>query len=303
MPLGRTLFIVNPAARHGETRRLIPAFQQATDDVTESEIELSAGPRHAFDLARTAEGFDSIVAVGGDGTAHEVLNGIMVRDATERPAFGVVPTGSGNDYARTLGMSGHLATALQQITTGTRKRLDLGLCNGMWFGESVSIGLDARVTAKAVEIKTATGLSGFTLYLRALLNVLSTAYHAHHVVVGIDDEPPFTTDMLIVAATNGPTYGGGFKITPDSVPDDGLLDTCRIDMMPKREAYVRLPFVVIGKHTKMRPVHMRRVRRITVVSDTPLEGQIDGEVMLESAYDIEIAPAAIEVILPAEKGA
>ena len=103
MTLGRTLFIVNPAARHGETRKLVPAIQRTIEGVADGDIQLSAGPRHGFDLARTAEGFDTIVAVGGDGTAHEVLNGVMAHEPDVRPTFAVVPTGSGNDYAHTLG--------------------------------------------------------------------------------------------------------------------------------------------------------------------------------------------------------
>ncbi|MDR3686074.1 MAG: diacylglycerol kinase family lipid kinase [Coriobacteriia bacterium] len=301
MHLGRTLFIVNPAARHGETRKLIPAVERIFGKAAQCEIVLSAGPRHACDLARTAEGFDSIVAVGGDGTAHEVLNGVMEHDRVVRPAFGIVPTGSGNDYAHTLGMSDDLSTALNQIATGGRKVVDLGRCNGTWFGESVSMGLDARVTVKAVELKVTTGLSGLALYLRALIHVLNNQYYAQKVVIQYDEEPPFETDALIVAVTNGPTYGGGFKITPGAVIDDGLLDICRIDKIPKAEAFMRLPFVVLGKHTKMRPVHMSRATRLTVVSETPFEGQIDGEVMLESAYDILIFPAAMNVIVPAEK--
>jgi YegS/Rv2252/BmrU family lipid kinase len=303
MHLGRTLFIVNPAARHGETRKLIPAVERIFGEAAKCEIVLSAGPRHACDLARTAVGFDSIVAVGGDGTAHEVLNGVMEHDEAVRPAFGIIPTGSGNDYAHTLGMSDHLSVALNQIATGDRRVVDLGRCNGVWFGESVSMGLDARVTVKAVELKITTGLSGLSLYLRALIHVLNNQYYAQSVVIQYDDEPPFETDALIVAVTNGPTYGGGFKITPDAVFDDGLLDICRIDKIPKAEAFMRLPFVVIGKHTKMKPVHMSRGTRLTVVSETPFEGQIDGEVMLESAYDIQIFPSAMTVIVPAEKAA
>jgi YegS/Rv2252/BmrU family lipid kinase len=300
MALGKTLFIVNPAARHGETRKIIPALERLGKP-DHSEIQVSAGPRHAFDLARVAHGFDSVVAVGGDGTAHEVLNGLMEQDPSTRPAFGIVPTGSGNDYAHTLGMSDDVATALAQLADAARRPVDLGRCNGTWFGESISMGLDARVTVKAVEMKVSTGMSGIALYLRALFHVLRHDYRSHHITVQYDDETPFETDALIVAATNGPTYGGGFKITPDSIFDDGLLDICRIDAMPKSQAFMRLPFVVLGKHTKMRPVHMRRAKTITVVADEPFEGQIDGEVMLESTYDIEVVPSAMTVLVPAEK--
>lgn len=304
MGLGRTLMIVNPAAKHGETGKLLPVVERIVGSAaSEVQIVVSAGPRHALDLTRAAVGFDAVIAVGGDGTAHEVINGIMGRPEAERPLFGILPTGSGNDYAHTLGMSDDLTTALRQLATGRHQKVDLGLCNGTWFGESVAVGLDARVTAKAVELKTTTKLSGIALYLRALLYVLSKQYYAHHVVVQYDDLPPFETDMLIVAATNGPTYGGGFRITPDSVYDDGLLDICRIDMMPKSEAFLRLPFVIVGRHTKMHPVHMARAKRVTVVAERPFEGQIDGEVLFENAYDIQVVPNALTAIVPAESGA
>jgi diacylglycerol kinase family enzyme len=148
-----------------------------------------------------------------------------------------------------------------------------------------------------VEYKATTGLTGLRLYLKALMFVLGNQYYAHPVIVQYDDEAPFETTMLMVAATNGPTYGGGFLITPDSVYDDGLFDVCRIDKIPRAEAYIRLPFVVAGKHTHMRPVHMDRARRVTVVSDTPIEGQVDGEVMLETSYDVLIHPGALRAIV------
>jgi YegS/Rv2252/BmrU family lipid kinase len=293
----RTLFIVNPAARHGETRKLIPMLERALGAPAAGQIQVSAGPRHACDLARNAVEFETIVAVGGDGAAHEVLNGIMAHDDATRPTFGIVPTGSGNDLAHTFGMSDDPSAALLQLSTATRKRIDLGLCNGIWFGESVSMGLDARVTAKAVEMKISTGMTGLSLYLRALMDVLRSQYYGHHLTIAFDDEEPFATDALIVAVTNGPTYGGGFKITPDSVNDDGLLDVCRIDVLSKAQAYARLPFVVLGKHTHMKPVHMRRAKHLTVVADAPMEGQIDGEVMLQSEYDISVVPNAVTALI------
>ncbi|NTW28045.1 MAG: diacylglycerol kinase family lipid kinase [Coriobacteriia bacterium] len=299
MALGKMLFIVNPAAKHGETAKLLPALRHHLQGVAGFDIQVSAGPRHAHDIAAHAVGYDVVIAVGGDGTVHEVVNGVMAHPAVSRPAFGVVPTGSGNDYARTLGMSNDLPTALRQIATGNQRYLDLGLCNGTWFAESISIGLDARVTVKAVELKTTTKVTGLALYMRALIYVLNNQYHAHKVTVRYDEDLAFKTEMLIIAVTNGPTYGGGFVVTPDAVPYDGLFDVCRIDGMPKAQAYARLPFIVLGKHTKMKPIHMSHARKIRVVSDTPVEGQLDGEVFLASEYDIRIEPGALSVIMPA----
>lgn len=297
------LFIVNPAAQHGLTAKMLPDLRRLMEGIRGIQIELSAGPLHAHDIAAQAIGFDTIIAVGGDGTVHEVINGIMANPA--RPTFGVIPTGSGNDYARTLGMSDDLPKAVGQLVSAPVRSLDLGMCNGVWFAESIAIGLDARVTARAVQLKLRSKMIGVPLYFKALLQVMRDEYHSDHITIACDNEPAFECDLLALAVTNGRTYGGGFIITPDAVPDDGLFDVCRIDGMPKHEAFARLPFVVVGKHTHMGPVHMSRAKRLLIHSDVPLAGQRDGEVFIASDFDIRIEPAALNVIAPAiaENGA
>ena len=101
-----------------------------------------------------------------------------------------------------------------------------------------------------------------------------------------------------MAVTNGPTYGGGFFITPDAVPDDGLLDVCTIDPLSLPGALVRLPFVIFGKHTKMKPVHMSRHKSIVIESEEPMPAQVDGEVLVDTRFEIDILPLAIECIVP-----
>ncbi|MDF1541632.1 MAG: diacylglycerol kinase family lipid kinase [Anaerosomatales bacterium] len=296
--LGRTLVIVNPAARHGVTADLIPVVSGLLDGQVEYELRVTESPGHATILAREANGFDTVVAVGGDGTVHEVLNGLMGRPAADRPALALLPTGTGNDYRRTLGISTNLTTAGRQIIGGVRKRVDIGVVNGVYFANSVAVGLDARVTAKAVELKSTTGWSGIMLYMRALFIVLFRQFYTHRVTLAIDGEPPVETELLLVAATNGPTYGGGFKITPKAIDDDGLLDTCIIWKVSLLGALARLPFVVVGHHGWMRPVALELHRSVQIRSDVPIEGQIDGEVTLSSTYDISILPGALEVIVP-----
>lgn len=298
--LGHCLAIVNPAAKHGVTGQVLPAVKRLLDGVADVEYVESEAPRHALELATSAQGYDSILAVGGDGTVHEVTNGIMSRPADDRPAMALIPTGSGNDYARTLGISFDLPTAVRQMASGERSRVDIGLCNGMWFNNSVAIGLDARVTAKAVEMKVRTGWSGLPLYLRSLFFVLFNQYHSHRLRVSYDGAEPAEVDLLAIAMTHGPTYGGGFLITPDSVPTDGVLDVCTIDSMPLAEALWRLPFVIMGKHTRMRPITMSRHASVTVESDLPVAGQIDGEVLLDTRYEVTTVPSGFEVIVPAK---
>lgn len=293
----RVLAIVNPQARHGETAALLPALEQLLGAVPHETV-VTAAPGDGKRIAAEARGFDVVAAVGGDGTAHEVLNGLMSRPAEDRPVLALVPTGSGDDYARTLGIPRDLAAAVRAIGTGIKRTVDVGVCNDVFFANSVSMGFDAKVTARAVEMKLSTGRSGLPLYLSAMLDVMLHDFTSHRVSLGFDDEQPRDVEMTLLAVTNGPTYGGGFRIVPAAVPDDGLLAACLIDALPLRGALWRFPFVIVGRHGWMRQVHFSRHRRIRVVSDVPLPGQIDGEVMLAETYDLRVLPRALEVIVP-----
>jgi len=293
----KTLLIVNPTARHGETERLIPVVEQLLTNL-DHETVLTTHMGHATELAAGAHGYDLVVACGGDGTAHEVLNGLMRLPAETRPALGLLPTGSGNDTRRTMGVSKDLTQAALELATGERRRFDVGVCNGVYFNNSFAAGLDAKVTAKAVEYKVTTGRSGLWLYLSALLHVLFNDLASFRLAVAFDGAPAENHDTLIVAVTIGPTYGGGFYITPDAIPDDGLFDVCMIDPLGLPECLMRLPFVVFGKHTKMKPVHMSRHTSLTIECESPVPAQIDGEVLLEKRYELQILPAAIECVVP-----
>jgi YegS/Rv2252/BmrU family lipid kinase len=293
----RTLVIANPEARHGESAKLVPVIGQLLSNLPH-EMVITQGPGHASELAKAAGEFDLVVAAGGDGTVHEVLNGLMTIESDNRPALGLLPTGSGNDTRRTLGVPEGLAQAALTLATGQLKRFDVGVCNGIYFNNSFAAGLDAKVTAKAVEYKATKHRDGLWLYLTALLHVLFHELDSFSLRVGLDGQPAQLYDTLIVAVTNGPTYGGGFYITPEADPHDGLFDVCMIDPLSLPEALVRLPFVVTGKHTRMKPVHMSRHRSLIIESECALPAQIDGEVLLESRYEISLVPGAIECMVP-----
>lgn len=300
MTTSRMLLIVNPEARHGETGPLVPVIEQLLQSA-EYDLTLTAYMGHAAEIARDAQGYDVLVAVGGDGTVHEVLNGIMARPGDDRPALGLIPTGSGNDTRRTLGVPEDIAEATLALISGRRRRFDIGRCNGMYFSNSFAAGLDARVTAKAVEYKGTTRRAGLWLYFTALIHVLLNELYPHHVHISWDGAEPVEDDVLALATTIGPTYGGGFKITPDAIPDDGLLEVCLIDPLSLPQALVRLPFVVFGKHTGMKVVRMSRRTTVVIESDDPMPAQIDGEVMVGNRFEVEVLPLAIECVVPLER--
>lgn len=291
------LLIVNPAARHGETAALVPIIEQLLVNLPHDTV-LTDHTGHATEISRAATGYDLVVAAGGDGTVHEVLNGLMAHPAESRPALGLLPTGSGNDTRRTLGISSDLTSAALELATGERRRFDLGRCNGTYFNNSFAAGLDAKVTAKAVEYKATKGRDGLWLYLTSLLHVLFHDLRSFPMHIGFEGGEPALYDTLIIAVTNGPTYGGGFRITPDAVPDDGLFEVCMIDPLSLPEALVRLPFVIAGRHTHMKPVHMSQHTSIVIDCESPIPAQIDGEVLLERHYVIEMLPGAIECVVP-----
>jgi len=293
----RHLLIVNPAARHGETAKLIPVIDQQLSGLPHDTVT-SECIGHATELAAAAADYDVVVAVGGDGTVHEVLNGLMRIDAERRPALGLIPTGSGNDTRRTLGIPDDVSQAALVLGTGCRRRFDIGLCNGVYFNNSFAAGLDAKVTAKAVEYKVTKRRDGLWLYLTALLHVLFNEIEGFKLDIAFDGQAAQSIDTLIVAVTQGPTYGGGFFITPDAIPDDALFEVCMIDPLTLPQALMRLPFVIAGKHTGMKVVHMSRHASVVIDSPVPLPAQIDGEVLLESHYDISMLPAAIECVVP-----
>ncbi len=173
------------------------------------------------------------------------------------------------------------------------------MCNGIYFNNSFAAGLDAKVTAKTVEYKVTKGRDGLWLYLTALLNVLFTDLTSFSLRIRFDGvEPPVAVETLIVAVTIGSTYGGGFSINPGAIPDDGLFDVCMIDPLGLPEALVRLPFVIVGKHTSMKPVHVSRHTALVIECAQRLPAQVDGEVLLENRYEIEILPGAIECVVP-----
>lgn len=297
MSEARHLLIVNPQAKHGDAATLVPVVEKLLQHVPHvTQVTASIG--HAVELAAAASDYDVVVAVGGDGTVHEILNGLMRIPTGQRPALAVLPTGSGNDTRRTLGVPTDLAQAALVLSADKRRRFDVGVCNGVYFNNSFATGLDARVTAKAVEYKVTKRRSGLWLYLTALFHVLFHELHGYQVRVAFDGDAPQDIEVLIMAVTNGPTYGGGFFITPESIPDDGLFDVCIIDPLGLPEALVRLPFVIAGKHTRMKPVHMSRHTSVLIESDDALPAQMDGEVMLDKRYAIQMLRAEIECVVP-----
>ena len=312
----RIAFILNPAAQGGRARRMWPDLDAAALALgMDYTVSQTLGPG---DGERLAVGFreqaDVVVAVGGDGTVQEVAAGLAGSETT----FGVVPVGTGNDFANAIGMPRTLDAALQALLTSTPKPVDLGKVSWMneagergrhLFTNCLGAGIDALAAIEATKFKLAQGRSA---YLAGILRSLWKWRRPHAEVVvsvgerwGADGEAAGTRfaegPVLLCEIGNGPTLGGGFRITPDAVPNDGLLDVCFVRHVPPRRVLTLLPKAVRGTHAGEPEVSVVRSTAITVQAVRgSLPVQADGETVTDSAVwiGIEVWPGALRVVAP-----
>ncbi len=298
--LGKTLLIANPVAQNGNgAAAAIRADEEFRRLLLPGEFELAMteGPLHGRRIAADSSRFDTVIALGGDGLVHEVVNGLMEIEEANRPVFGLLPMGSGNDYARTLGMSFDLGQSLSQITRCTSKQFDLGLCNGEYFAETLSFGLDAAIALDTVERRKRTGKTGTPLFLASGIDMLLHQIKEHRFVATVDGGEPFSSSMLLFAVQVGPTYGGGFRICPEASAEDGLLDLC-IAHPPLGIPKAVFIFLLAknAPHTGFKQLEFRQVSSLAIRFEEQPPVQIDGEPFPALEYDISVKRRALRVL-------
>ena len=258
-------------------------------------------------MAAEAGEYDTLLVIGGDGVIHEAVNGLMAIDAANRPRLAIVPFGSGNDFARTLGKAANNPErALSQILTGTEMTLDLGFVEsdaceqGTYFTESLSFGLDAAIAIDTTRRRAeGTKQQGEGLFLTSSIKLAARASKGYPCVARIDDDDPIRLASLIFAVLNGPTYGGGFRICPQADPRDGLLDVCynvRHPWMP--HLMFLLGLARFGLHTHSRMVRLRTCREIRIEFPEGAPCQVDGEELAGTRFSIRVVPEALRVVVP-----
>lgn len=301
--LGRTLVIANPAARNGRgaqgaefVRRFLDTYEAATDGF---EVRLTDGPGHATEMARAATSFSTVVALGGDGVIHEVVNGLMKIGPKLRPQLGIIPLGSGNDFARTLHVERDAPEAsLGQLLKGRPRSLDLGLVNGTYYCQTLSFGLDAAIAIGTMSSRTEGGTHGARLYVNEGIRIFTQNLrdYAYH---GTFDGTPVDGASVVFALQVGPTYGGGFEVCPSADPTDGLLDVCRSVRTPSvattLSLFARARF---GQHTGSDVLEFGRVQHAVLDFDEEPPCQADGEELAGTHFDVQSIPAALDVIVP-----
>jgi diacylglycerol kinase (ATP) len=282
--------IVNPVAGGGRTKAI---WQDIERQIKKLGIDYSfiftQGVGDATGLAKLAvdEGFKKIFVVGGDGTLNEVINGIELNQAT----VGIIPTGSGNDLSKMLGING-IADALTALKHQGRRRIDLGRGVRRLFANNLGVGFDACVAATKKKFEIFKGNLG---YLFAALKVLRD-FQAYKIEITAENYR-FCDNIMSVSIGNGQFHGGCFKLTPEAVIDDGLLDVCIIKELNKLKSLFNIPKVIKGTHGSLKEVKFFKAKKFSLYSQRPLFVHLDGEVLPEpiKEVEIEILPGSLEV--------
>lgn len=288
--------IANPIAGRGRGRKVLPAAEEALrHQGLQFKTEVTSRPLEAMEIARRAaeEGCELVVALGGDGTSHEVANGLLSSGNSE-VALGMIPIGTGNDFADMFDTPTDLAQVALRIREGKTRLIDVGRINDRYFVNIVGVGFDALVSIQALKIQHV--LRGFPLYLAAVFITLKE-YQIPHITVEFDGER-LSMPMTMINVANGKREGGGFLIAPDAQNDDGIFDICLARGLGRLGILRLLPEVIKGTHVDKEPVTMAKAKRVVLDSPDPLPVHADGEIIYTEAHhlEIEIIPRRLRVI-------
>jgi diacylglycerol kinase (ATP) len=299
-PFGELAVIANPRAGRGRVGEELPELErQLLARRLAHRIRETEGPGHAAELARQAlgQGIRFVVAVGGDGTVQEVVNGMLDDDrpVVEDAVLGVVAAGSGSDFIRTFGLPGDAARAVRHLEGDRLYRIDViraeyrdGEDRAMRYVPNIAeVGLGAEVVRRAERLPRRLGRSRY--FWSFWLSV--GRYRPGPITVRVDRKS-FEGMANNVVVANCQFYGGGMKISPRSYPGDGLIDV-QISTGPKSEAFTLIPKIYRGEHVPHPHIRELRGREVRVEAERPLPVEGDGEVLGTTPATFTVLPEVL----------
>jgi len=295
--------ILNPNADMGNAWKLASDLRPVVEEFGGADWSGTVYPTHAIELATQAagDGYELIIAAGGDGTVHEVINGLMAVPKEKRPKLGIVPLGSGNDFAFASGISAKPIEAIQQAFKGKSRITDVGVIETesgrrQYWDNTLGIGFDATVT---IRTHTLPLLRGFLMYLTAVLQTIAFNHEAPLMQIKTDEEE-WDEKTLMMVICNGPREGGGFLVAPEAKNDDGVFHYATINKVSRPMMLRLVPEVMNGTHGRFKQIRMGTLRKIEIQSDTPIRIHLDGETFAGFGTEVhhlkaEIIPNALEI--------
>ena len=289
--------IANPISGRGRARRI---GEQVADLLRErgvdADLMVSEAPGDCERIAREvlAQGVRRVAACGGDGTVHEVVNGLANSDAV----LGIVPCGRGNDLARALGLPRDVEDVVNTLVHGVDRAIDLGKAGDRFFATVATLGFDTAVaqrmqTQGAGFLTRALEVGGTVSYGLTVLRTLF-GYRSPFVRL-LGDFGVFEGRILLAATANAPFYGSGIKIAPGAIVDDGMLDVCIVADVSRWTVLRMFLSAYSGAHVGHSAVRIVQTRTLQIESDDPLWIFADGEPMCEVPAKIEVVPDALRV--------
>ena len=256
----------------------------------------------AMELAQKAadNGAQLIVSVGGDGTVNEIVNGIM--KSKNDPPLGIIPLGWANDFIKSTNIPSDIIEACKILINGKTKKIDIGLINNqIYFANICGIGFDAEVAQLANQMKSKHPnlhiLSAF-VYVFATVKKLLSPFGYHNVKIKYDGQE-IHSKILFIAISNGKFYGGRFKITPEAILDDGLLEICTVAEMGRLKYLMSIPKVFKGTHESIKGINFYRAKEVVIQSSEPILAQVSGEVIEgQKEFTITLLPKSLKLIIP-----
>jgi len=300
----RVKIILNPMADMGNAWRVARDLRSITEQHGSVDWSGTVYPGHGIELAKQAgeQGYDMVIAMGGDGTVHEVINGIMQIPEDTRPVLGVVPVGSGNDFAHAISAPTKSDHALVHALNSEPSTVDLGLMtdeNGRkeYFDNTLGIGFGAVVTIRSHQLPL---LRGFIMYLTSVIQTIILDHNPMNMQIQTDDQK-WEQSVIYLVLCNGPREGGGFLIAPAAKIDDGTLNYVMITNVSRPMMLRIVPEVMKGTHGRFRQVRMGTCKKFTLSANRSLYIHADGEIYSGPGTDlrkvsVEILPNVLRVV-------
>ncbi|HEY69615.1 MAG TPA: YegS/Rv2252/BmrU family lipid kinase [Anaerolineae bacterium] len=301
----RVKLIFNPHADRGRAWNIASPLQSIVERYGNTEWSATEYPGHATELAEQAaeEGFGIVASIGGDGTTHEVVNGLMRIPEADRPLLACVPVGSGNDFSANVGVVQEPEKAMHRVFTGDIKTIDMMIVKDNtghteYIDNTMGIQFGAFATLHSHSI---TRLQGFAMYLWAVIKTIILNHDAPHVTIETDQET-LAHHIQYLVICNGPREGGGFFVAPDAIPDDGILDYAMIQRVSRLMMFRIVPEVMNGTHGKFKKVKLGQFHHLKLVSERPLAIHTDGEILAGftseiTELEVNILPKALKIIV------